>query len=86
MKTRLLLIISALLSLTACVTHTAGSADPFLQPCVIEGAYKSLDEVMEDITSTTQDIIDFGGNAEDAVKRCNDDKVSALHILKGETK
>ena len=52
---------------------------------MIEGAYKSFDEVMEDITSTTGDIITFAGNAEDAVKRCNDDKVSALRILSGDT-
>lgn len=50
---------------------------------MIEGVYPTLDALMEDITSTTNDIITFAGNADDAVKRCNDDKVSALHILTG---
>jgi hypothetical protein len=32
---------------------------------------------MADKTSTTGDLLDFGGNAEDAVLRCNADKTSA---------
>lgn len=69
-------------SLTACAGHTTRlNADAFLQPTVIEGRYHSLEEVMADPCSTTRDILDFGGNAEDAVKRANSDKESARKLL-----
>lgn len=48
---------------------------------MIEGRYHSLEEVMADPCSTTRDVIDFGGNAEDAVKRANSDKESARKLL-----
>lgn len=70
--------------LTACGSHSSLSplsADPFLQPTVIEGKHKSLVEVMADPASTTRDLVDFAGNAEDAVKRANDDKASAARVL-----
>jgi hypothetical protein len=62
-------------------TNLRPNADAFLQPTVIEGRYHSLDEVMADPCSTTRDVIDFGGNAEDALKRANSDKESARKLL-----
>ncbi|WP_295842575.1 hypothetical protein [uncultured Xanthomonas sp.] len=56
--------------------------EQFLQPTVIEGAHASLDAVMADPTTTTYDLYKFAGQAEDAVKRANDDKASALRVLK----
>jgi hypothetical protein len=41
-------------------------------------------ELMEDPTSDNEDLINFGGNAEDAVKRCNEDKASARRVLNGD--
>lgn len=71
-------------SLTACATHTASTrpnADAFLQPTLIEGRYHSIEEVMADPCSTTRDLIDFGGNAQDALRRANADKESARKVL-----
>lgn len=48
---------------------------------MIEGRYRSLEAVMEDPHSTTRDIIDFAGNAQDATDRCNADKGSARAII-----
>lgn len=50
---------------------------------MIEGKHKSQEELMRDPDSTTRDAIDFGGNAEDALKRSNDDKKSARGCLRG---
>ena len=55
--------------------------DPFLQPTKIEGAHGSMKAVMADPTTTTRSLADFGGNAEDAVLRCNWDKEAVLKIL-----
>jgi len=41
---------------------------------VIEGDHQSLESVMADPSSTTGTVLSFAGHAEDAVKRCNDDK------------
>ena len=58
----------------------------FLQPTVIEGKHASVDALMADPDSTTRDLVDFAGNAEDAVKRANADKASAKAILDGKEK
>lgn len=50
---------------------------------MIEGKYRSMRELMQDPASTTRDIIDFGGAAEDAVNRANEDKASARRVLIG---
>ncbi|WP_408953192.1 hypothetical protein [Lysobacter sp. Hz 25] len=81
MKHRLLAIICASVFLTACVRHTA--SNPFLQPCVIEGDHASLVEVMLDPVSTTKSIINFAGQAEDAVTRCNGQLESARKLEGG---
>ena len=49
----------------------------WLQPTTIEGRYGSLSSLMADNASTGGDLVDFAGNAEDAVLRCNADKASA---------
>lgn len=49
---------------------------------MIEGKYPSVDAVIDDPNSTTRDALDFGGNAEDAVLRCNADKASVQKLLK----
>jgi hypothetical protein len=49
----------------------------WLQPTTIEGRYGSLGSLMADKASTGGDLVDFAGNAEDAVLRCNADKASA---------
>lgn len=69
--------------LTACAkpSSTRPNADPFLQPTVIEGKYASLRDVMADPNSTTRDLADFGGAAEDAVKRANEDKAATKRLL-----
>lgn len=86
MLTRKLAITCLAAFLTSCAAHTSKPALPeqFLQPTVIEGAHASLDAVMADPTSTTYDLYRFGGNAEDALQRCNADKASARAVLKGE--
>jgi hypothetical protein len=43
---------------------------------VIGGEHRSLDAVIADETSDTYDLYRFGGEAEDAVNRCNADKQS----------
>lgn len=63
---------------------TKPNADAFLQPTVIEGKYGSMEELMRDPSSTTRDLVDFGGAAEDAVKRANDDKESIRRVLNTE--
>lgn len=76
MRSRLtLLLVSGLLcvSLTSCAARTS-PIDAFLEPCVIEGNHASMKALMEDPISTNEDLAKFGGNAEDAVKRCNADK------------
>lgn len=86
MKTQLLALTCASLFLTACAAHTSTTrpnADAFLQPTVIEGKYGSMVELMQDPSSTTRDIIDFAGAAEDAVNRANEDKASARQVLIG---
>lgn len=60
------------------------NAEPFLQPCVIEGPHPSLRAVMEDPTTTTRSLVDFAGQAEDAVARCNADKESIKKVLSDE--
>lgn len=86
MLTRKLAITCLAAFLTSCAAHTSKPTLPeqFLQPTVIEGAHPSLDAVMADPTTTTYDLYRFGGNAEDALQRCNADKRSALTIIKGE--
>ena len=86
MKILTLVIISASLSLMGCATSTEvvrPNLDSFLQPCVIEGPHGSMREVMADPNSTTRSIVDFGGAAEDAVTRCNEDKAAAQRLLRG---
>jgi hypothetical protein len=86
MKIQLLAITLASAFLTACATQppsSAPNADAFLQPTVIEGPYKTLDELLADPSTTTRSLIDFGGAGEDANQRCNADKASALTILHG---
>lgn len=70
--------------LTACATHSPvrPNADAFLQPTVIEGKHKSMEELMADPKSTNRDLIDFGGNAQDAKDRCNADKESVRSLIK----
>ena len=58
-----------------CAKHIS-VADPFLEPTRIEGKHASLTEVMQDPNSETYDLYLFGGQAEDAVLRCNADKAS----------
>lgn len=84
MLTRKLAITCLALFLTSCAAHTSKPAPAwqFLQPTVIEGTHASLDEVMTDPTTTTYDLYKFAGHAEDAVKRANEDKASALKVLK----
>lgn len=53
---------------------------------MIEGKYKSLKELMADPTSTTRDLLDFAGHAEDAKDRANADKAAAKAVLDGEEK
>ena len=53
---------------------------------MIEGSHESYDALLDDPESTNQDLLNFAGNADDAVKRCNADKASARAILKGESK
>lgn len=65
--------------LTACARHSA--ADPFLNPCVIEGPHQTVNAVIDDPSSTTRSLVDFAGQAEDAVARCNDDKKSIRKVL-----
>lgn len=79
MLMRLLLITLLPLCPMGCGTRTSRPAlqSVWLQPTTIEGRYGSLDALMADKTSTTGDLLDFGGNAEDAVLRCNADKTSA---------
>lgn len=67
-------------------TSTRPNVDPFLQPTVIEGKYKSLKAVMADPTSTTRDLVNFAGNAEDAKDRANADKAAAKAVLDGKEK
>ena len=87
MKILMLLAISASVFLTACGTQSLlRCADAFLEPTVVEGKHKTQEEVMRDPTSTTRDIIDHGGHADDAVKRANDDKQSARSCLRGAEK
>jgi len=40
-----------------------------------------MNGLMQDPNSTTRDLVDFGGNADDANLRCNADKASALSLL-----
>lgn len=84
MKIRLTVIGFALASLTACATQP-GLADAFLEPCVIEGRHPSFDALLDDPESTNQDLINFAGHADDAVRRCNADKAAARRVLNGET-
>ena len=79
MLTRLLLASSLLLCMTACERHISKptTQSVWLQPTTIEGRYGSLGALMADKTSTGGDLVDFAGNAEDAVLRCNADKASA---------
>ena len=56
--------------------------EQFLQPCLIEGTHGSLEAVMRDPESTTNDLLNFAGQAEDAVLRCNDDKRAIDRVLK----
>ncbi len=80
MKTLLFAITLASASLTGCVKHTL--ADPYLQPCVIEGPHGSLDAVMEDPSSTTHSLYTFAGSAEDALARCNEDKAQLRKVAR----
>ena len=83
MKTRLWVAISLLLSLTACERHTTKpNYSAFLSPTVIEGRHASLGALVDDPTSTTGDLFNFAGQADDAVLRCNADKQSASNELK----
>lgn len=41
---------------------------------------------MADPNSTTRDLVDFAGSAEDAVKRANADKAAAKAVLDGKEK
>lgn len=84
MKILMLALTLASASLTGCVQHSARpipDLTPFLQPTHIEGKYASLYALMRDPNSTTRDLVDFGGNADDANLRCNADKASALSLL-----
>jgi hypothetical protein len=49
---------------------------------VIEGRYKTVEEIMADPASVTRDLFDFAGNSQDALIRCNADKASALEVRK----
>lgn len=53
---------------------------------MIEGRHATFDALLDDPDSTTQSLVDFGGHADDAVRRCNEDKAAALRVLNGETK
>lgn len=74
-------IFSACLFLTSCAAHTP-LVEPLLQPCVIEGKHKDLNAVMTDPGTVVYDLYLFGGNAEDALARCNDEKAAALELIK----
>ena len=79
MKTRQLLLFLPLLCLMACGKRTdVRPNSAWLTPTEIEGRYASLGALMDDPKSTGQSLVDFAGNAEDAVRRCNADKESAL--------
>lgn len=71
---------------TAAVKPSRPNVDPFLTPTVIEGPHPSLDSVMADSKSTTRTLLDFAGQAEDAVKRANADKAAAKAVLDGKEK
>lgn len=69
--------------LTACGARTSTtrpSIEPFLQPTVVESKYASTTDVMLDPNSTTRDLADHSGAADDAVQRCNFDKAEALKL------
>ncbi|WP_369933909.1 hypothetical protein [Xanthomonas tesorieronis] len=82
MKRLLSLAICTSAFLTSCATPTS-LIEPYLQPCVIDGEHASLDAVMADPASTTYDLYHFGGNAEDALARCNADKESIKRLQEG---
>lgn len=78
----LLAITWASASLTACATQSfLQCATPFLQPTVVDGKYATTQDVMRDPQSTTRDLADHSGQADDALARSNDDKKSALNCL-----
>ncbi|MGW8273808.1 hypothetical protein [Xanthomonas axonopodis] len=82
MKTLLFLTICTSAFLTGCVPRTS-VIEPYLQPCLVEGKHSSLDAVMADPASETYDLYHFGGNAEDALARCNADKESIKRLKEG---
>lgn len=82
MKRLLSLTILVSAFLTSCATRTS-LIEQYLQPCRIEGKHASLDAVIADPASTTDDLYHFGGNAEDALERCNDDKESIKRLQEG---
>ncbi len=48
---------------------------------MIEGKYPSLESLMADPASTTGDILEFAGSAEDAVESANYDKQAIHRVL-----
>ncbi|KGK67067.1 hypothetical protein [Xanthomonas citri] len=82
MKTLLLLAICTSAFLTSCATRTS-LIEQYLQPCQVEGKHSSLDAVMADPASETYDLYHFGGNAQDALARCNADKESIKRLQEG---
>lgn len=67
--------------LTACAGQQLQCADPFLHDTKIEGKYQTTTDLMADPQSTTRDLVDHSGQADDALARSNDDKKSARACL-----
>lgn len=57
-------------------------ACPFLEPTVVEGQHKSLDEVMRDVDSTTEDLLMYAAQSEDALASANADKAACKELEK----
>jgi hypothetical protein len=84
MKTKLLLIGLLSLFLSACATSTEltklrSYVDALTEPTVIEGPDKTRSDA-----DTNGELWEFAGQAEDAVKRANDDKRRLREQVKSE--
>lgn len=73
--------------LAGCGTHTYAVRDlspqirALTEPTRIEGRYATMNELMADESSVTNDLVDFGGSAEDALHNANDDKARLRQLL-----
>lgn len=81
---RRLLLISTLLSLTACAglsSQPQPRVGALLAPTEVEDRYPTMKAVMADPQSTTRDALRHGQAADDALGSCNADKHAALDLL-----